>query len=338
MPYNPFTTEAWTEYGVGILILLARITARCSRIGLKWEGDDYFALLSVFFFTGELVMLHLIGVLGSITGMTDEKALTLTPEETRNIVVGSKCLLAGWIIYTTLIWCLKGCMLFFYKRLTLNLQQQNLVNITGGICVVTYIATITVYLTHCHPINRLWQVYPYPGNDCALNISKYLALVVTNVTTDAMILYIPLPLLWNVQLPIRKKVIYGFWLCTGIFIMTATLLRCILCLQDVSQINVGTIWSIRETFVGIIAVNFPVLKPFFNKAKNALSSAKASKDSSSNNALPIHLRLSHVDRKGKKRTVHEITGMDTEMNESEEYIVRGAASEGRTESERNVRA
>jgi len=272
-------------------------------------------------------MLQMIGQFGSITGMTDEKALTLTPDETRHIVIGSKCLLAGWIIYTTLIWCLKGCMLFFYKRLTLNLRQQSLVNITGGVCVVAYIATITVYLTHCHPINRLWQVYPYPGNDCALNISKYLALVVTNVTTDAMILYIPLPLLWTVQIPARKKVIYGFWLCTGIFIMIATLLRCILCLQDVSQINVGTIWSIRETFVGIIAVNFPVLKPFFTKAKNAVSSAKSSKDSSSTNAIPVHLRLSHVDRKGKKRTVHEITGLDTEMNESEERIVRGADSE-----------
>ncbi|RMZ73474.1 integral membrane PTH11 [Pyrenophora seminiperda CCB06] len=317
--YNPFTTEAWIEYGVGTLILLARIAARCSRIGLKWEGDDYFAMLSVFFFTGELVMLQIIGELGSITGMTNEKALTLTPEETRHVVIGSKCLLAGWIIYTTLIWCLKGCMLFFYKRLTLNLQQQNLVNITGGVCTVAYIATITVYLTHCHPLHRLWQVYPYPGNDCALNISKYLALVVTNVTTDAMILYIPLPLLWSVRLPLQKKAIYAFWLCTGIFIMTATLLRCILCLQDVSQINVGTIWSIRETFVGIIAVNVPILKPFFSKAKNAVSSTKASKDSSSAdaNALPFHLRLSHVDRKGKKRTVHDITGLDTEMTEGD---------------------
>ena len=135
--------------------------------------------------------------------------------------------------------------------------------------------------------------------------------------------------------------------------MTATLLRCILCLQDVSQINVGTIWSIRETvflplhqpshptnnpqqFVGIIAVNFPVLTPFFSKAKKAVSSAKTSKDSSSANALPVHLRLSHVDRKGKKRTVHEITGLDTEMNESEEYIVQGAASQGTVDSERGV--
>jgi len=64
----------------------------------------------------------------------------------------------------------------------LNLRQQSLVKMTGYVCVAAYIATITVFLTHCHPINRLWQVYPYPGDDCALNISKYLALVVTNVT------------------------------------------------------------------------------------------------------------------------------------------------------------
>lgn len=62
-----------------------------------------------------------------------------------------------------------------------------------------------------------------------------------------MILSIPIPLLWTVQVPLRKKLLFGFWLNTGIFIMIATLLRCIICLQDVSQINVGTIWSIRET-------------------------------------------------------------------------------------------
>ena len=40
---------------------------------------------------------------------------------------------------------------------------------------------------------------------------------------------------------------YGLWLCSGIFIMVATLLRCIICLGDAEEINVGTIWSIRET-------------------------------------------------------------------------------------------
>lgn len=75
-----------------------------------------------------------------------------------------------------------------------------------------------------------------------------------------------------------------------------------------------------DQFVGIIAVNFPVLKPFFSKAKNAVSSAKSSKEyaSNPNYGLRNSLRLSHVDRAGKKRTVHAITEYD---NESEEGIV-----------------
>jgi hypothetical protein len=103
--YNPFTTEAWTEYAVGMIIILSRITARCWQVGLNWDGDDYFAVLCVLFFTAELVMLELIGRFGSITGMSNEVALELTPEQAQRIVVGSKCLLAGWILYTTLIWC-----------------------------------------------------------------------------------------------------------------------------------------------------------------------------------------------------------------------------------------
>ncbi|CAI6338866.1 unnamed protein product [Periconia digitata] len=328
---NPFQIEAWSEYGVGMAILLVRIAYRCTQVGLKWEGDDYFAVLACVFFTAELSMLELIGQNGSITGLSDEIALTLTEEQKVKIVYGSKCLLAGWIVYTTLIWCLKACMLFFYCRLTFNLQQKRLVKITGAICVAAYLATITVFLTHCHPLPRLWQVYPYPGDDCALNISKYLALVVTNVTTDLMILYIPLPLLWTVQIPLRRKILFGFWLCTGVFIMIATILRCVICLQDVSQINVGTIWSIRETFVGIIAVNLPVLKPFLSAATSKISSAAklSSQRSESANMMPDSMRLSHVNRHGKKRTVHEITAAD---NSSEERIMHHS-EDGRASTE-----
>lgn len=104
---NPFHTEAWTEYGLGMVILLTRIATRCWQVVLKWDGDDYFAVLSAIFFTAELVMLELIGRFSSITGMSDEIAVTLTPEQRERIVLGSKCLLAGWILYTTLIWCRK---------------------------------------------------------------------------------------------------------------------------------------------------------------------------------------------------------------------------------------
>jgi hypothetical protein len=150
-----------------------------------------------------------------------------------------------------------------------------------------------------------------------------------------MILYIPLPILWSVQLPVRKKLLFGFWLCTGLFIMVATLLRCILCLQDVSQINVGTIWSIRETvrhvpsiliissrltiypqFVGILAVNLPVIKPF---ATHLIRRTTKSSEDTYSNLTPAKYRLSHVTRQGKKRTLHAITNVE---NGSEERIVK----------------
>lgn len=81
-----------------------------------------------------------------------------------------------------------------------------------------------------------------------------------------MILWIPLPLLWRVKIELRKyefkhsfltfvadtddydrKLLFGLWLCTGIFIITATIVRCVICLGDAESINTGTIWSIRET-------------------------------------------------------------------------------------------
>lgn len=72
----------------------------------------------------------------------------------------------------------------------------------------------------------------------------------------------------------------GVLLCGGIFIMAATLLRCILSLQDIKQIDTSTIWAIRETFVAIIAVNAPCIKPLFSSATWIGSTRETSKNQS----------------------------------------------------------
>jgi hypothetical protein len=54
---TPFQKEAWTEYGIGVLIILGRIFARWKVVGVKnWQGDDYFAIAALLFWTvGSLV-------------------------------------------------------------------------------------------------------------------------------------------------------------------------------------------------------------------------------------------------------------------------------------------
>lgn len=58
------------------------------------------------------------GQTGTNIGLSDAQRAALTPDEIATLEFGTKCNLAGWLMYTTLIWSLKACMLFFYARLT----------------------------------------------------------------------------------------------------------------------------------------------------------------------------------------------------------------------------
>ncbi|KAL1966340.1 hypothetical protein VTN77DRAFT_4693 [Rasamsonia byssochlamydoides] len=322
---TPFQTEAWTEYAIGVIILFLRIFARWKVVGFKWQGDDYFTIGVLIFWTAELSMLELIGQYGTNIGIYDNIGATLSKEQIRRYEIGSKCLLAGWTCYVTLIWCLKACMLFFYNRITLGLAQQKAVKITAVLCVLAYIAVIAVIYGHCTPVHKNWQVYPYPGDNCSKDIPNYLAIVTTNMSTDFMILCIPIPLLWKVKIPLRRKLLIGLLLCSGIFIMTATLLRCLLSLKDINGINTSTIWAIRETFVGIVAVNASCIKPLFSasrwlrSSKNGSSNKMSNQYAYGNNSYQLSSQLERsqggfLSNKSTKRVQTE--------NSSEEMIVK----------------
>lgn len=102
---------------------------------------------------------------GTNVGITDEVGATLSDDEIASLEFGSKCLLAGWTFYVTLIWSLKASMLCFYNRITLGLQQQKLVKWTGLACTLAYLAVIAVIWGHCTPVHKNWQVVPYPGGE-----------------------------------------------------------------------------------------------------------------------------------------------------------------------------
>jgi hypothetical protein len=49
---TPFQTEAWAEYGIGTVVILLRIFARFKVVGIRnWQGDDYFAFVTLAFWT-----------------------------------------------------------------------------------------------------------------------------------------------------------------------------------------------------------------------------------------------------------------------------------------------
>ncbi|KAB8071482.1 hypothetical protein BDV29DRAFT_197345 [Aspergillus leporis] len=314
---TPFQTEAWAEYGIGTVVILLRIFARFKVVGIRnWQGDDYFAFVTLAFWTAELSMLELIGQYGTNIGIPDAQRAALTPDQIELLARGSKCLLAGWTCYVTLIWSLKACMLFFYNRLTLGLVQQKLVKFNAVLCLCTYVAVILTIFLHCRPLYKNWQVYPNPGLNCSAGYVNYIVIAVTNVSTDAILVCIPVPLLAKVRLALRRKFIIGLLLCGGIFVMIATLLRCILSLQSIDSINTSTIWAIRETFVAIIAVNAPCIKPLFSSSIWLGSS----KDPSSRNGKQSYSMS--VFGKSKPSQLGSTRGTKLGERSSGEFILR----------------
>ena len=49
---TPFQKEAWSEYALGVCVIMLRIFSRIKVVGFKnWQGDDYFAILALIFWT-----------------------------------------------------------------------------------------------------------------------------------------------------------------------------------------------------------------------------------------------------------------------------------------------
>jgi hypothetical protein len=84
-----------------------------------------------------------------------------------------------------------------------------------AICVSWGIMTMLVAFLLCRPLGYNWNLLPSDGH-CGNQQSAYAAVGVTDILTDVMILILPLPMIWRLQLPIGNKIALAGLLCLGI--------------------------------------------------------------------------------------------------------------------------
>lgn len=73
-------------------------------------------------------------------------------------------------------------------------------------------------------------------------------------------------MLWRLQVRLSKKFAIGVLLCSGLFVIAAAIIRAVLTLGATpSGLNINR-WGVRETIVGIITVNSPILRPMLNRS------------------------------------------------------------------------
>ncbi|KAH7174419.1 uncharacterized protein B0J16DRAFT_181950 [Fusarium flagelliforme] len=337
-------TESWTLYGVGVAATFLRFYARMRVDGFRsLQAEDYLMAISIIFYTIQTTLAYNIGILAhglANNGMTDAERAALSPSdpEYNFRVVGSKIQVAGWTIYSALIWSLKLSMLYFYTRLTNGLGRPYRIRIYIGFGLVigTFVATMIAVFAGCQPFSKYWQISPDPGNSCQAAISKPIvwASFASNVSTDIYLIAIPLPMLWGSSLKTIKKIASSIVLGSGIFVLVCATLKSVFVLVDpVNGAQLAGSWGTREAFVAVMTTNLPILFPLFRVWLTPVFGSILRSSDKASYQYPSHFQtIGGGGRSGKSQnpsrrgppTANPISG-NMSFNGSEERIVKAEA-------------
>ncbi|KAI0594063.1 hypothetical protein F4775DRAFT_575117 [Biscogniauxia sp. FL1348] len=335
-----FIQEVWGLQGTAYLFVGLRYYSKLSTAGvhsLAW--DDFLMFLAVLVYTAESVMAYLVvaywkGLANN--AMTDEQRANLDPasEEWYLRVNGSKTHVVGLLLYTTLLWLLKACWLVYYARLTNGINNDKLRRkIQWGVVImsVTYIASLLVAFLKCIPFDHQWQINPSPGNHCmpAISTIQTVFVMVMNTTTDFYLMAIPLPVIWESHLPLRKKLAVLLMFSGGVLEMVFGILRCVSILTkgDIDPAQSGY-WSVRESFVSVVTTNLPLVYPLFKGIIDKGRSASRSKATTTTDSRGY--RLNSVQGRGtnSKKDPFSVPN-ETAWGSKEQIVVEpGANSSG----------
>ncbi|KAJ3547996.1 hypothetical protein NM208_g1217 [Fusarium decemcellulare] len=320
-------TEMWAWYALTLIVVIARMTSRRMLLG-SFKGllaDDYLMAFTMITYTILLVIVKVLTYTPTNLINPKEK-IVLDSDDIKEREHGSKLVIVTEQMQMLTIWGVKGCLLFMYSRLTLSLRQNVLVKIVAGYVVVGFVVMqILWFAAWCRPFNHYWQVPPDDLN-CSAETNHMITNAVLNISSDVMIIALPMPVFLQSQLPVKRKVVLCAVFALGIFTILAAALSKYYSLGD----PYGTdwiYWYIREVSTAIITANLPLTWTLLQRvfrigsfhAKYGKSSGQRTGEATSR-FRSTYGNLSSVtrdERRTRKGTTHE-PGLS--ISESQEQI------------------
>jgi hypothetical protein len=118
-----------------------------------------------------------------------------------------------------MIYTLKACLLVLYARLTQGTQHLKLVKGLATYVAIGFIATEIGFFSFCRPFIGYWAVPP-PDPQCTTLEYYTINQGAWNVSSDLMMLCIPLPMLAKLKMPLKQKIILGLVFTLGAYVVS----------------------------------------------------------------------------------------------------------------------
>ncbi|KAI1203455.1 hypothetical protein F5X97DRAFT_330143 [Nemania serpens] len=233
-------------------------SARFSR--RKLYVDDYAAVLAFVSKSG-LTGAQFWGTFNGLGKHITELSLS-------ELTVQVKILLISEFTYLLGTAFVKLSMLFLYHRIYTTPTFRRWCYVVIALDVIYVVSFIPLFLTNCIPLSQYWD--PKPTGWCRDTLIGDNATVAVNLVLDVLVLALPLPVLWRLQMSIRDKLTVTAMFGFGFVTIALVFWRLVVTQQTRESADwtatlclVGIIASL-EVYLGIIAICIPTLGPLFN--------------------------------------------------------------------------
>ncbi|KHO10776.1 hypothetical protein MAA_11622 [Metarhizium robertsii ARSEF 23] len=258
--------------------ILAFTTVACRIVGRRMRGlqlwlDDWF------------IVAALPPSLGHVLGMA---AYAVSHGLGRHVWAAKRDCLYAWalglfvaeICYTlTLVFVELSILSFFWRSFSVRDSIQWPILILASIVCIWGAAVLLVTFLQCLPTRAIWERFD-PANSMSANnytcevdpVKFFYANAIPTIVTDLVMLMLPVPYVWRLQLPRIQKIALGCVFLAGVFVTIISMIRFYhllsLDLEDPditwNFVTVG-IWSFVEGNTAIVCACLPFLRPVMNR-------------------------------------------------------------------------
>ncbi|CAF9921711.1 hypothetical protein IMSHALPRED_005255 [Imshaugia aleurites] len=168
------------------------------------------------------------------------------------------------IVYKFLVAFTKLAVIFLYLRIFSQWNLKRFAHVLAGIVFVGSFAFAIASVFECTPIHRVWD-RRIPGTCFNLGASWY-AYAAFNTICDLIIITMPIPAIWRLQLKLSQKLSLAAVFLLGWFVVFTSIMRIVSLGASAKSkeptwgsVN-ATIWAEVEGGTGIICACLPALR------------------------------------------------------------------------------
>ncbi|KAL3481373.1 hypothetical protein BJX99DRAFT_253677 [Aspergillus californicus] len=159
-----------------------------------------------------------------------------------------------------------------------------------------------VMLVACRPLNAYWDTTLDASAQCSDEQARTLAFTITNLIFDIVVLLLPAPTFWKLQLPIKERLVLIGLMSLGIVACTASAVR-LYYANRIYHSSYDTtweayqlwLWVLVETNLAVVCASVPTLRPLARRCLPQLGFRGGSRDTHTASTYMTH-NNTHISR------------------------------------------